>query len=58
MYLDISVDNLVFVQVSEALQDLSGVENDRGLLQRTPFRPQQSRQASWRKEKRSVHNLS
>lgn len=58
VYLDISVDNLVLVQVPEPLQDLSGVEDDGRLLQRTPFRPQQCGQASWRKERRSVQNLS
>lgn len=58
VYLDISVDNLVLVQVPEPLQDLSGVEDDGRLLQRTPFRPQQRGQASWRKERRSVQNLS
>lgn len=57
-YLNISVDDLVFVQVSEPLQDLSGVEYYCRLLQRTPFRPQQCWQASWRKERRSVQNLS
>lgn len=58
MYLDISVDDLVLVQVPEPLQDLSGVEDDGRLLQRAPFRPQQRGQASWRKERRSVQNLS
>lgn len=37
MYLDISVDDLVLVQVPEPLQDLSGVEDDGRLLQRAPF---------------------
>lgn len=58
VYLDISVDDLVLVQVPEPLQDLSGVEDDGRLLQRAPFRPQQRGQASWRKERRSVQNLS
>lgn len=52
------MDNLVLVEVSEPLQDLSGVEDDSRLLQRAPFRSQQSRKASWRKERRSGHNLS
>lgn len=46
------MDDLVLVQVSEPLQDLSGVEDYSRLLQRTPFRPQQRRQASWRKEEK------
>lgn len=32
LYLDISVDDLVLVQVSEPLQDLSGVEDNSRLL--------------------------
>lgn len=50
--LDVPVDDLVLVQVPEPLQDLSGVEDDGGLLQRAPFGAQQRGQASWRKEEK------
>lgn len=46
-HLDVPVHNLVLVQVPQPLQDLSGVKDDGGLLQRTPFGPQQRRKASW-----------
>lgn len=36
-YLDVSVHNLVFVQVFEAFQDLLGVEFDGGLLHWPPL---------------------
>lgn len=45
------------MQVPQSLQDLSGVEDDCCLFQRTPLWPQQGRQASWKKETRSVQNL-
>lgn len=46
-YLNVSVDDLVVVEVPQALQDLPGVEDDGGLFEGTPFRRQQGRQASW-----------
>ena len=46
-YLDVSVDDLVLMEVAQALQDLPGVEDDGGLLQGPPLGAQQSRQAPW-----------
>lgn len=47
-HLDVSVDNLVVVEISESLQDLFGVEGDGGLvvLQGPPLGAQQRRQAA------------
>ena len=57
LYLDVTVDDLVLVQVAEPLQDLPGVEDYGGLLQWTPLRTQQRRQASCRKGRGSVRSL-
>lgn len=42
-HLDVSVDNLVVMEIFEPLQDLFGVEDDGSLivLQRTPFGAQE-----------------
>ena len=47
-YLDVSVDDLVVMEIEEALQDLFGVEDDGGLvvLQRTPLRAQEGGEAA------------
>ena len=42
-HLDVSVDDLVLVQVAQPFQDLPCVEDDGGLLQWTPLGPQQGR---------------
>lgn len=48
-HLDVSVRDLVVVQVFEPLQDLPRVEADGGLvvLQGSPLGPEQCRQAAW-----------
>lgn len=48
-HLNVSVDDLIFVQVFEPLEDLFGVEDDGGLVvfQRTPFGAQEGRQTSY-----------
>lgn len=54
-YLDVSVHDLVFVEILQAFQDLPGVELDGGLLHRPPFGPQKSRKASWKWTQQRTH---
>ena len=56
-HLDVSVCDLVIVKVLDSLQDLLGVEPDGGLvvLQRSPLRSQQSREASWSTRQRGFY---
>ena len=48
-HLNVSVDDLIFVEVFEPLEDLFGVKDDGGLVvfQRTPFGAQEGRQTSY-----------
>ena len=48
--------NVVVVQVAESLQDLAGVETDGALvvLQGSPHRSQQGRQAAWKVQYRVI----
>lgn len=63
-YLDVSVCNLVVVQVFEPLQDLPCVEADGGLIvfQWAPLGPQQCRQTPWtpgdKVQQSSIYSLS
>lgn len=55
-YFYIAMDDLILMQVAQSFQNLSGVEDNRGLFQRTPLRPEQGRETTcmWR-ESINVH---
>lgn len=53
-HLDVSVDNLIFMKVSEPLEDLFGVEGDGCFVvfQRSPLGAQQRGQTSCKQDRR------
>lgn len=56
-HLDVSVDDLIVMEIFEPFEDLFGVEDDGSfvVLQRAPFRAQERRQAAYKSRRESVN---